>query len=435
MIDIGFTGIAVALLGRNTAVGVVLAALLFAALQSGGRQLSGSFSPELASSVSNIIQGTIILLVGGELIVRWLVARAKRERGEPRCPAPAPPRSCLPPGRRCCRCDAPRAIGLAAFLVVVLLVILWRTQSPPSPRSSRPGLFVGAFQYATPLTFGALGGLFSERSGVVNIGLEGMMLMGCFWGVVVSQESGSWVIGVLGAMAAGGLLGLVHAVLSIHLRANQVISGTAVNILGLGITSYGTERDLRSGGSGDVPRIPSVLHFLEKVPLIGSVIGGLNLMIYLALALVIVSWWFLFRTAWGLRLRAVGEHPRAADTVGIPVFRIRYVAVTLSGVLAGMGGAYLAFGLGSQFSENMTAGRGFIALAALIFGKWKPFGLLAAALLFGFSQALGDALQTILHVNAFLVFTLPYILTLVALVGVVGRSRGPAAAGIPYARQ
>jgi simple sugar transport system permease protein len=259
--------------------------------------------------------------------------------------------------------------------------------------------------------------------------------MGCFWGVVVSQKSGSWEIGLLGAMAAGGFLGFVHAVLSIHLRANQVISGTAVNILGLGITSYGTNAIFGSGGSGDVPRIPSVLHFLENVPLIGSVIGGLNLMIYVALALVFVSWWVLFRTRWGLRLRAVGEHPRAADTVGIPVFRIRYVAVTLSGVLAGMGGAYLAFGLGSQFSENMTYGRGFIALAALIFGKWRPFGLLAAALLFGFSQALGDALQTIEHVNAFLVFTLPYIFTLVALVGVIGRSRPPAAAGLPYARQ
>jgi general nucleoside transport system permease protein len=224
-------------------------------------------------------------------------------------------------------------------------------------------------------------------------------------------------------------------VLSIHLRANQVISGTAVNILGLGITSYGTNAIFGSGGSGDVPRIPSVMHFLDNVPVIGDVIGGLNLMIYVALALVIVSWWVLFRTRWGLRLRAVGEHPRAADTVGIPVFRIRYVAVTLSGVLAGMGGAYLAFGLGSQFSENMTAGRGFIALAALIFGNWRPFGLLAAALLFGFSQALGDALQTIEHVNAFLVFNLPYIFTLIALVGVIGRSRGPAAAGLPYARQ
>jgi simple sugar transport system permease protein len=294
---------------------------------------------------------------------------------------------------------------------------------------------VGAFQYATPLTFGALGGLFSERSGVVNIGLEGMMLMGCFWGVVVSQESGSWEIGLLGAMAAGGLLGFIHAVLSIHLRANQVISGTAVNILGVGITSYGTNAIFGSGGSGDVPRIPSVMHFLVHVPLVGDVIGGLNLMIYAALVLVIVSWWYLFRTPWGLRLRAVGEHPRAADTVGISVFRIRYVAVTLSGVLAGMGGAYLAFGLGSQFSENMTAGRGFIALAALIVGKWKPFGLLAASLLFGFSQALGDALQTIEHVNAFLVFTLPYIFTLIAVVGVIGRSRPPAADGIPYARQ
>ena len=306
-----------------------------------------------------------------------------------------------------------------------MLVAVWRTQSHSVAAIVSTGLFVGAFQYATPLTFGALGGLFSERSGVVNIGLEGMMLMGCFWGVVVSQESGSWEIGLLGAMAAGGFLGLIHAVLSIHLRANQVISGTAVNILGLGITSYGTNAIFGSGGSGDVPRIPSVLHFLTSVPLIGDVIGGLNLMIYVALALVFASWFFLFRTAWGLRLRAVGEHPRAADTVGIPVFAIRYAAVTFSGVLAGMGGAYLAFGLGSQFSENMTAGRGFIALAALIFGNWRPFGLLFAALLFGFSQALGDALQTIEHVNAFLVFNLPYVFTLIALVGVIGRSRAP----------
>jgi simple sugar transport system permease protein len=326
-------------------------------------------------------------------------------------------------------------VGLAAFAAAVLLVVLWRTQSPSVAAIVSTGLFVGAFQYATPLTFGALGGLFSERSGVVNIGLEGMMLMGCFWGVLVSQKTGSWEIGLLGAMAAGGALGLVHAVLSIHLRANQVISGTAVNILGVGITGYGQNAIFGPGGSGDVPRIPSVMHFLGHVPLVGSIIGGLNLMIWMALALVIASWWFLFRTAWGLRLRAVGEHPRAADTVGIPVFAIRYAAVTLSGVLAGMGGAYLAFGLGSQFSENMTAGRGFIALAALIFGKWKPWGLLAAALLFGFSQALGDALQTIEHVNAFLVFNLPYVFTLIALVGVIGRSRGPAAAGVPYVRQ
>ena len=215
---------------------------------------------------------------------------------------------------------------------------------------------MGAFQYATPLTFGALGGLFSERSGVINIGLEGMMLMGCFWGVVVSQETGSWAIGVLGAMAAGGFLGLVHAVLSIHLRANQVISGTAVNILGLGITSYGTNAIFGAGRLGRHPAHPlGRCTSSGTCRVIGDVIGGLNLMIYVAFALVIVSWWFLFRTTWGLRLRAVGEHPRAADTVGIPVFRVRYLAVTLSGVLAGMGGAYLAFGLGSQFSENMTA--------------------------------------------------------------------------------
>ena len=234
--------------------------------------------------------------------------------------------------------------------------------------------------------FGALGGLFSERSGVINIGLEGMMLMGCFWGFWPRQESASWVIGLFGAMAAGGLLGAHPRVLSIHLRANQIISGTAINILGLGITSYGTNAIFGSGGSGDVQRIPSVMHFLAER---AADRRGHRRAQPDDLARVRArgrGWWFLFRTTWGLRLRAVGEHPRAADTVGIPVFRVRYLAVTFSGVLAGMGGAYLAFGLGSQFSENMTAGRGFIALAALIFGNWRPFGLLGAALLFGFSR-------------------------------------------------
>ncbi len=437
VIDIGFTGIAVALLGRNTASGVVLAALLFAALQSGGTQLSGSFSPELASSVSNIIQGTIILLVGGELIVRWLVARAKRERGEPLLPGgPAPPAQ-SPRPQAALRCDAPGADRpRPRSSSSCCSSSCGARRAPTWPRSSRRGCssVPSSTRRRSPSVRSA--GLYSERSGVVNIGLEGMMLMGCFWGVWVVP--GQWLVGARRDRRDGGgrLLGLVHAVLSIHLRANQVISGTAVNILGLGITSYGLNAIFGSEGSGDVPRIPSVLHFLEKVPLIGDVIGGLNLMIYLALALVdrelVVPVPHGLGTAAAGRRRAPasgghGRHPRVPD----PLHR----GHRSPGVLAGMGGAYLAFGLGSQFSENMTAGRGFIALAALIFGKWKPFGLLAAALLFGFSQALGDALQTILHVNAFLVFTLPYILTLVALVGVVGRSRGPAAAGIPYARQ
>jgi simple sugar transport system permease protein len=319
------------------------------------------------------------------------------------------------------------------------------------------GLFAGTLQYATPLTFGALGGLISERAGVTNIGLEGMMLMGAFFGIWSADKTGTWELGLVGAAFFGAMLALVHAIFAIHLRADQIVSGTAINILATGITAFAFQDIYGDNGTPNTATIPNV-HIgnvpvlqqifeavnwvLQKIPGVRSLASGvgnifdtLNLMTWFALLLVVVAWFFLFKTTWGLRLRAVGEHPRAADTVGISVFRWRYVAVMTSGALAGLGGAYLSFGFLDAFTNQMTNGRGFIALAALVFGKWKPFGLLGATLLFGFASALGDQLQTNANISSDLVNILPYAFTLVALVGLVGRSTPPAADGVPYARQ
>ena len=298
------------------------------------------------------------------------------------------------------------------------------------------GLFAATLRFATPLVLGGLGGVLSERSGVTNIAIEGMMLMGCFWGFWASTETLSWPVGLAAAMTAGGFSALIHAFFSIHLGANQIISGTAINILALGVTSFAYRSLFGSDGTPDVDRIPTLhLPGIADIPFFGDIIGDLNLMVWVMVVLVVLIWIFITRTPWGLRLRAVGEHPRAAGTVGIDVYRVRYLAVVASGMLAGMAGAFLSFGFGSSFNENMTAGRGFIALAAVVFGNWRPFGVLWAALLFGFASALGTALQTAAGVNATLVNALPYVFTLVALVGLVGRSTPPAAVGQPYRKQ
>ena len=299
------------------------------------------------------------------------------------------------------------------------------------------GLLAATLRFATPLAFAAIGGIFSERAGVVNIGLEGMMLAGAFFGIFAAVESGSWVIGLVGAMIAGGLLALIHAFFSIHLRADQIVVGTAINFLALGITGYlfrsiyGTQ-----GTPSDISRIPDVtIPGVRDIPFFGDVFGQLSLMIWLVFALLILAYLVLFKTAIGLRIRSVGEHPKAADTVGISVFGIRYGAVVASGMLAALGGAYLSIGFVGSFNENMTVGRGFIALAAVIFGKWHPFGAFGGCLLFGFSSGLAQRLQSEADISANLLSTLPYVLTLIALVGLIGRSRAPAAVGRPYVKQ
>ncbi len=298
-------------------------------------------------------------------------------------------------------------------------------------------LFASMLRYATPLIFGALGGLFSERSGVVNVGLDGMMLMGAFFGIMAADKLDSWVLGLLCGVLSGGAMALLHAIWSITFRADQIISGFAINFLAYGLTGY-LFIDIygQEGTPTDIPSIPNVhLAFLQDVPFLGDIFGNLNLMIWIALFLVPLAWLVLFRTPLGLRLRAVGEHPRAADTVGIDVYRYRYGAVIVSGMLAAAGGAYLSIGFVNSFNENMTAFRGFIALAAVIFGNWRPFGAAAACLLFGFSSALAQRLPEYSGSAATLFQALPYVLTLIAVAGVIGRSVPPAAVGRPYKKQ
>lgn len=282
------------------------------------------------------------------------------------------------------------------------------------------GLTAATLRAATPITLAALGGLFSERGGIVNIALEGLMLVGAFFAIWGADLTGSWIGGVIIAMIAGLIFSMLHAVATVTYRADQIISGTALILLAAGFVNF-LLLSLYSGGEtpADISRVPQVF--------------GFNLLVFVMLALIPTVWYVVFRTPFGLHLRSSGEHPRAADTVGIDVFRVRYIAVGLSGIFAALAGAYLAFDVG-QYTQGMSGGLGFIALAALIFGKWNPWGAFAAALLFGFATALGDRLQSVeaVSIPPELVTSLPYVLTIVALAGFVGKSRPPKAVGIPY---
>lgn len=296
-------------------------------------------------------------------------------------------------------------------------------------------LFAATLRYATPLLFGALGGLFSERSGVINIALEGMMLVGAFFGAWGADVTGSWLLGIVIAIVAGALFAAIHAIFSVSLRADQIVSGAALNLLAIGITGYlyvdiyGT-----AGTPDDLPQVPDISLPIESIPFFGDVFGQLNLLVWLGLIMVPLTWLLVFRTPLGLRLRSAGENPLAAETAGLSVVRVRYLAVMTSGALAALGGAFLSIGFVNSFTQNMTAGRGFIALAALIFGRWRPWGALAATLLFGFGSALAQRLPVFSESGAVLFQALPYVLTLIAVTGVVGRSIPPAALGRPLAK-
>jgi simple sugar transport system permease protein len=279
---------------------------------------------------------------------------------------------------------------------------------------------------STPLILAALGGLFSERSGVINIALEGMMLAGAFTAAAVTYATGSPYVGLLAGMMAGMLIAAIHAVACIQYQADQVVTGTAINILMLGMPAFLSGAFFLSSGS--TPQIPKE-HLVPWLPII------------IAIAMVPVSWYVLYKTPFGLRLRSVGENPEAADAAGVPVARMRYAGVLLSGVLAGLGGAYLSIGQSSLFTRNMTSGRGFIALAALIFGKWRPFQTLLACLLFGFTEAVSIQMQGVVKlpsgddIPVQFIQMVPYILTIVVLAGFIGSSRPPRALGIPYQKE
>jgi simple sugar transport system permease protein len=286
-------------------------------------------------------------------------------------------------------------------------------------------LLLSAMRLATPLLLAALGGLFSERAGVINIALEGLMLAGAFTAAAVTWYAGSPLVGLVSAVLAGAAIAGVHAVACIRYRADQVVSGTAINILMLGVPA------LLSGAfflsSGSTPQVPQE-QLIPWTPIL------------IAVVLVPLTYYVLYYTPFGLRLRAVGENPEAADAAGVSVKRMRYAAVLISGALAGIGGAYLSIGQSSLFTRNMSAGRGFIALAALIFGKWRPVQTMLACLLFGFTEAITIQLQGVPlfggeEIPTQFVQIIPYVLTIVVLAGFIGTSRAPRALGIPYQKE
>ncbi|MGQ0569642.1 MAG: ABC transporter permease [Armatimonadota bacterium] len=291
-----------------------------------------------------------------------------------------------------------------------------------------------AVRLTTPIGLSAVGAVLSERSGVINIGLEGMMLSGALAGVLGSFYLGGPWMGLGTAMAAGAVIGLLLAYLSVSLGANQIVAGVAINLLAFGLTTFLDRALLRPAGIEQVAAFqPVPIPYLVDLPLLGRVIFMQNPLVYLMLLLAPVLTIFLFRTPWGLALRAVGETPRAADAAGISVSKVRYLAVIASGVFAGAAGAFLSLGHLNLFTENMSAGRGFIALAAVIFGKWHPLGALGAAFLFGAADAFQLLVQTYnLGIPYQFPLMLPYVLAILALAGVVGRSTAPAAAGQPY---
>ena len=292
---------------------------------------------------------------------------------------------------------------------------------------------------AVPLTLGAMSGILCERSGIINIAIEGMMLSAAFASTVVASLTNLW-LGMLAGILIGALMALVHAVLSIKYKINQIISGTVINIFSTGITSYLSQKFIQKVDYQHLNEpgmfIQAELPLLSKIPVIGPIFFHHNIYIFMMFILVAVLTVALFQTRWGLRLRAAGEHPKAADTLGINVNRTRYMAVILGGMMAGFAGTYFTLGSSGRFDELMTAGRGFIGLAAMIFGNWHPVGAMGAGLLFGFFDTLAVR-ANILNVpipSEFLAMT-PYIATMVALAGVVGRSRAPAAEGIPYEKE
>jgi simple sugar transport system permease protein len=326
-------------------------------------------------------------------------------------------------------------VSTATFFVAVLI---------PTAAGRQTNVYTLAaetLRLATPLALGALAGIFAERSGVVNIAIEGMMLIGAGFGFAAFVATNNIWFGVVAAMLAGGLLALLHATLSVSFRSDQVISGTAMNLLAFGLTGYLRRSFLVDSSGGRVTMPEIALPLFSQIPILGPLIFTGKPIFLAMLVMVPLAHLVFFYTRWGLRTRAVGEKPSAADTVGINVARRRYISVVISGLIAGLAGAWFSLETVGAFDDGMTAGKGFIALAAVIFGKWMPFGAFGGALLFGYTDALATRFQ-ILNVEAFglpvptqFLQILPYVVTMIVLAGLIGRAIGPAALGQPYEKR
>lgn len=318
-------------------------------------------------------------------------------------------------------------------------LLVWAIGSTAKPSLSLVSLLTGAVALSIPMIFGSMGGLLCERSGIVNIAIEGQLLFGAFSAVLVGSLTGSPWAGLLAAMAGGVLVSAVLALFSIKYLVDQVIVGVVVNVLVSGLTGFLFARVLQPNAPtlNSAPKLPSFeIPVLSQIPVIGPVLFDQNVLVYLMYFVVGLIWFALNKTKWGLRTRAVGEHPKAADTLGVNVNRLRLMNVLLAGAVAGMGGAFFTLVSVSAFNSDMTAGQGYIALAALIFGRWTPVGALSAALLFGFSLNLQFVLSILgTQVPTELLAMLPYLVTIFAVAGLVGRSRGPAAVGTPYVKE
>jgi general nucleoside transport system permease protein len=338
------------------------------------------------------------------------------------------------------------ALVLGTILFIPLVLVLALALSASSETNVMQ-LVVESLRLGTPVALGAMAGLWCERAGVVNIGIEGMMLTSACTGFVTyaivgdgNSTSALW-LGILVAIATGGLLALLHAVLSVSFRVDQIISGVVINLLALGLTGFlRSEVLVDTGVSTGVPTSPIKLPLLNRIPIVGEQLFTSKPIFFAMLAIVALTSWVLFRTAFGLRIRAVGEHPHAAETLGIDPIRIRYKAVVIGGLIAGLAGAWFSMESQGGFQDNMTNGAGFIALAALIFGKWRPSTAFAGAILFGFTRALGSRLQILqvtigdFSIPSEFLQSLPYVVTIIVVAGAVGRAVAPAADGVPYER-
>lgn len=328
--------------------------------------------------------------------------------------------------------SADALLGVVAFCFVFAFL----TWAARGKSFNLVGMLGSSLVRATPIALAALCGVMCERSGVVNIGIEGMMLMSAQSAVIVASVTRNLYLGLAAAILTGAIISAIHAAMAVTFKVDQTVSGTAIIIFATGATSYVSARFLEKNidllnNSGTFPVIS--IPILSRIPILGPIFFETGIIVYLMLILTVVVHVLLFYTSWGLRTRAVGEHPRAADTLGINVYLVRYVSVILGGMIAGVGGAYFTIGSVGRFDEIMTAGKGFIGLAAMIFGKWNPFGAFASSLIFGFADSLQIKLQ-ILRVpipSEFLLMA-PYIVTMIVLAGVVGRAIPPAADGEPY---